>query len=155
MRKHNRLRKACTAALAVIALIFSALMVAQPAQAVTCYGDYCSGLLPEQTGCDADAYTATVNNYATGSLQVRYSPTCKTNWARIVVYATGVGCAAYGDLYAVQDTGYQQWANVPATCNTYSSTTYWTPMIYSPVHLVRGVFYNFGRSWDTVVTPWA
>lgn len=55
-----------------------------PASAAGCYGDYCSGKDPEQTGCSADAYT-TASARIPGTyayVDLRWSPSCKTNWAR-------------------------------------------------------------------------
>ncbi|TMF45805.1 MAG: DUF2690 domain-containing protein [Chloroflexi bacterium] len=55
---------------------------------VTCSGDGCNGLDPEQAGCAADAYTVKVSggkvSFRTGYVELRYSPTCGTNWARVI-----------------------------------------------------------------------
>lgn len=141
----------------VALLLVTVSLVGNPtkASAVTCYGDYCSGVDPQSSGCGADAYTATVYNTSIASLQTRYSPTCQTNWARVVVYATGVGCVYPGSLRAIQDTGYTQSTSTSLVCNTYSSTTFWTPMIYSPVHKVRSSYQSDGTFTDTIYTPWA
>jgi type VI protein secretion system component VasA len=67
----------------------------QSASNVTCWGDWCSGQDPHATHCDADAVTlasvtATAGNTQLsddtnrkGTLEVRYSPTCKTKWSRL------------------------------------------------------------------------
>jgi hypothetical protein len=102
-----------------------ALVVAPAAQAVTCYGDYCSGVDPEASGCSADAYTVAsariAGTYA--YVELRWSPTCKTNWARTTWHNEFTSSA----LRAVQcATGYTQ---------GYSSTNgsyWWSRMIYSP-----------------------
>ena len=149
-------RKVWTILLSTLALLGGYVVVAAPASAaVGCWGDYCSGRDPMSTGCANDAITTATANFSTGSVQVRWSPTCKTNWTRLVVYPTGRSCMNYGSLWAVQDTGYRQSTEVPFVCNTYSTTTYWTPMIYSPVHRVRGEFYNLDRSYDSVITAWS
>lgn len=120
---------------------------------VGCYGDYCSGLDPQQTGCANDAYTVASYNEAAASLQLRWSPTCKTNWARLVVYPTGNSHAFnYGALVAHQDTGYEQSTSTPIVTGTTSSTTFWTPMIYSPVHCVKAEFFNQFHTYDEVET---
>lgn len=126
-----------------------------PAQAVRCYGDYCSGQDPTRSGCGADAYVATVKNVSIGSLQTRYSPTCKTNWAKLVIYSTGNRCVRGGSLAALQDTGYRQSSETQTVCGTRSETTFWTPMIYSPTHKVKAQFQSFGSFTEVVETPWA
>lgn len=132
----------------------SVIVVASPAAAaVSCYGDYCSGQDPEATGCAADAYTATVYNETSASLQERYSPTCQTNWTRLVVYAPGTSCVDSGTLWAVQDTGYTQTAYTSVVCG--AGQTFWTPMIYSPVHQVQGRFQSDGFGTPVITTPWA
>lgn len=107
------------------------IVTAGPSSAVGCYGDYCSGKDPSSTGCAADAYTAAAVDFTGGRLEVRYSPTCKTNWSRLQIYPGGF---AY-HLAAVQDTGYRQDVDWAASVG---EGTYWTPMIYSPVHKVQG-----------------
>ena len=120
-----------TMLMTTVALIFGgALATASPASAVTCYGDYCSGKQPDQTGCAAGAVTVDAVDFRGGRLELRWSPTCKTNWARLQVYPGGF---AY-TLSAVQDTGYTQSVQWPAGAG---QGTYWTPMIYSPVRLVQ------------------
>ena len=52
----------------------------------TCSGNNCTGLDPAATGCDHDAYTVPggVVSFSTGTIQLRYSPTCGTNWGRVL-----------------------------------------------------------------------
>lgn len=113
-----------------------------PAHAVSCYGDYCSGLDPQSSGCAADAYTVFSESvYGTAGatyVEVRWSPTCKTNWARTNIITT--------NIKAEQDTGYVQ------GYSTNNGSMSWSKMIYSPVHHVRGVLWG---NWGTTVTPWA
>lgn len=103
----------------------------------TCYGDYCSGQDPETTGCSADAETVAVvvDDKGGGRLELRWSPTCKTNWARWQQYPVGwcMNCTPIG-LYAVQEGGYTQ--SVDFTKNTPREMN-WTPMIYSPQKRLR------------------
>ncbi len=138
---------------ALLAAVFTTTaVVASPesASAATCYGDWCSGQDPMSSGCYADAYTTKSYNLGTAVLQVRWSPACKTNWARLA--ATGDGCVYGGTLYAIQDTGYTQSASIPYnTC--YSSDVFWTPMIYSPVHQVKAKYSNWQGS--VYVTAWS
>jgi len=122
---------------------------ANAAQAsVGCWGDYCSGRDPMQTGCGNDAYTVAAHNEQYASLQIRWSPTCKTNWARLVVYPTGRHTFIYGSLFAHQDTGYEQSTTTPFS----NGGTYWTPMIYSPTHCVKAIFYPQFHTYEKVET---
>lgn len=142
-----------TRLLAVFALVLGGVAVAAPAHAVTCSGDACSGQDPQSSGCAADAYTATSWGNSLFLLETRYSPTCKTNWARITVYDTGIlGCTPSGTLSAVQDTGYTRSTYVDSVCSV-PTFTRWSEMIYSPVHLVRTRFAS--GNGTTYYTPWA
>lgn len=116
---------------------------------VTCYGDYCSGQDPVTTGCAADAVTveAVQLDDGAGRLELRWSATCQTEWARWQQYPTGwcLNCAPLS-LVAVQDTGYTQeldWFDQGTSPS--EGGTYWTPMIYSPIHTVyAGVYMPCG-----------
>lgn len=141
--------------LAALALMVgTSVALAAPAQAVTCYGDYCSGQDPESTGCSADAFTTTSYNNSQFSLQVRWSPTCKTNWTRLTMYSPGFwGCSSSGQFYAVQqNTNYTKSKYFASYCGD-ATITKWTPMIYSPVHAVRGKFVDQNNA--TYWTPWS
>jgi hypothetical protein len=120
------------------------------ASGVGCYGDYCSGRHPRQTGCSADAKTVASKELSGARLELRWSARCKTEWARWIQYPVGLGFKADlpTGLAAVQDTGYTQsvsydangiTADRSASATSGGITTSWTPMIYSPVHLVRAV----------------
>jgi Protein of unknown function (DUF2690) len=50
---------------------------------VTCSGDGCDGLNPVVTGCAADAYTVQTAVFSNSNVELRYSPTCGTNWGRV------------------------------------------------------------------------
>ncbi len=55
----------------------------------TCSGNGCNGLDPIATGCARDAITVMPSNggavsFRTGTIQLRYSPTCGTNWGRVL-----------------------------------------------------------------------
>ncbi|MDB5243617.1 MAG: hypothetical protein JWP57_4242, partial [Spirosoma sp.] len=101
------------------------LATSAPAYAAGCYGDYCSGRDPMQMGCGNDAYTTAYKNLPGERLELRWSPSCKTNWARLIVYPTGLGCVGGGSLVARQDTGYTQssWLGV-YICGISTATTY-------------------------------
>ena len=143
-------RVAGVLATTALAFPFGVLGGAQAANAdssarVGCYGDYCSGQDPMSTGCATGAYTTTYKDIPGGQIQVRWSPTCKTNWARLVQYP---GCAYMGDLVARQDTGYTQHKWIGIFVCVSQTTTDWTPMIYSPVRRVRAEIGGY-------VTPWS
>lgn len=115
---------------------------------VGCYGDYCSGKDPSKTGCANDATTVAFKELSGARLELRWSPTCKTNWARWIQYPIGLKSDLPMSLSAVQDTGYTKSVNYDingVTTNPAASftsggiTTSWTQMIYSPSHLVRAV----------------
>ena len=50
---------------------------------VTCSGNGCNGLNPVTTGCSADAYTVQTAVFSNSFVELRYSPTCGTNWGRV------------------------------------------------------------------------
>lgn len=114
---------------------------APSAMAVSCWGDWCSGQDPMATGCAADAETlAWVDaDASTGRLELRWSPTCKTAWARWEQFSRGwsVGGAPY-ELRTVQDTGYMQTLSYgDGVGGPQDNSTTWTPMVYSPHHGVK------------------
>jgi Protein of unknown function (DUF2690) len=51
---------------------------------VTCSGNGCSGLNPQTAGCAAGAYTVLTASFSNAFVELRYSPTCKTNWGRVI-----------------------------------------------------------------------
>lgn len=132
------------AALAALAISTSlALPTMANAAPVTCYGDYCSGADPTESGCAADAYTTVFEETEVGRLDVRWSPTCKTNWVRWVKYDRGIMLSMIPlEMAAVQDTGYTQsfsfGVNGDSDRDHPDYNTWVTPMIYSPVHKVQG-----------------
>ncbi len=124
-----------------------------PNSKVNCYGDYCSGENPEVSGCSRDAVTTASTDIGVGELDLRWSPTCKTNWARVYIYPTRtLGPAS---VYAEQSpTGYQQEGGVPAILSwSPVSETEWSPMIYSPNDCVTANFvYAPGYAWNVEST---
>lgn len=77
-------------ALLMLGMVFTALGSATPARAASCSGTGCNGQDPIATGCNSDAYTVTsaniknLQNQVVGRVDLRWSPTCQTNWARAV-----------------------------------------------------------------------
>lgn len=141
MKKGKWLRSLFGVGAGVVICTASATVAAPNAgaEAVTCWGDWCSGQDPMTTGCAADAVTVAALQLDDGRLEVRWSPTCKTNWARYQQYPYGSFASETPlALAAVQDTGYQQSINWDEADggSPIQVGTYWTPMIYSPDHLV-------------------
>ena len=50
---------------------------------VTCSANGCNGLNPATTGCSADAFTVQTAVFSNSRVELRYSPTCRTNWGRV------------------------------------------------------------------------
>lgn len=114
---------------AVASLAAAAALLTGPASAgaVTCWGDYCSGKDPNATGCANGAYTVAYVQLpgVQQRLELRWSPTCRTNWARIL-YDPNPSW-----IRAVQrETGYVQWFSAS------NGTNSWSRMIYSPYRCV-------------------
>ncbi|MFI5951838.1 DUF2690 domain-containing protein [Micromonospora chalcea] len=126
---------------------------AAPATAATCWGDWCSGQDPVDTGCayeEGANYVAYANVYdGRGSLYLYWSPTCKTNWAKLYMHPWVGTVFPSGTLKAIQrDTGYTQQWGVPQVQGGNPKQT-WTDMIYSPAYCVKA---RFESSWGPVET---
>lgn len=50
----------------------------------SCSGDGCDGLDPVSAGCATGAYTVQTAVFSNSYVELRYSPTCKTNWGRVI-----------------------------------------------------------------------
>lgn len=125
------------------------IATAVPASAVSCWGNYCSGLDPQATGCANGATTLSSVDLGYGSLNLRWSPTCQTEWARLYVYPTRTLGPGY--VIAQQSTGYYQTGPIYAIFSwSPQSETAWSPMIYSPRLCVKaGANLGTGYSWNT------
>jgi hypothetical protein len=117
----------------LLAALFATFALAAPAsraEAVSCYGNYCSGKDPETTGCSAGAYTVAQRDIWQDGLyrhvELRWSPTCKTNWARMNVFNVNVPRLPRYMWVTQPRTNYTQW--MIANNSTYA----WTAQIYSP-----------------------
>ncbi len=92
---------------------------------VTCIGNGCNGLDPETTGCAGDAYTVRVPggtaSFDTGSIELRYSPTCGTNWGRVL---SSVGFTRLTVSIRRDDKLFYFAVR--------SGTRWWSPMVYAP-----------------------
>jgi hypothetical protein len=92
------MRSSSTVSRTKLIAIFTGLIMAMlmlfasgPALAASCSDASCEGLDPAATGCSADAYVAASatlyrqsDNAAVGTLQLKYSPTCGTNWIKVI-----------------------------------------------------------------------
>jgi hypothetical protein len=107
------------------------LSAATPALAV-CSGTDCNGKDPQATGCSSGAYNVSSQTYngPNGSsylVELRWSPTCQTNWVRLTNKSSGY---RYMKAYMLQ-------SGVPGELYpTYKSGGtnfyYWTPMKFAP-----------------------
>lgn len=156
------LRAVLAAIMAAVAFLGVSVATAPSAAAVGCYGDYCSGQDPEATGCAAGAQTVAsiqLNELRTalgggqywlhvGNLELRWSPTCRTNWARAIMHEP----SGMTSIQVVQDTGYQQSLATQGWLPDTHPGTYWTPMIYSPVRACQGRMH--GGNFQARNTVW-
>src|SRR3569833_2203729 len=81
--------KAVGVAVLAASVVAGLTPAATASAAVGCYGDYCSGQDPQVTGCAADSQTVAFDDLSGARIEVRWSPTCKTNWARWQQYPVG------------------------------------------------------------------
>ena len=142
-----RARLFMAAVLLAASLVGLTVATAAPAAAVGCWGDYCSGQDPESTGCSADAYTlAADESYGTGAyVELRWSPTCKTEWARV----PRTNWPGGDSLGVIQSTGYSQ------GYSNQNAYYVWSKMIYSPKLCVYAWWRDYsspGTLWDYAQT---
>jgi Protein of unknown function (DUF2690) len=125
-RKSRPLMAAAGAASAAIALA----MAPAPAQAATpdlisCYAAGCDPYLAAQTTCVDDAeviYAVNIYDGSTvvGNIELKYSPSCRTTWARVI------SDLAYGSYAQIASNGNSNlWSSCSGSnaagtgCNTY------------------------------------
>jgi hypothetical protein len=73
-----------TLAASCLAVAAAVIVPAGPASAAVCDGVSCNGQDPNQAGCAGDAINAAPPVVDQGvTLELRYSPSCHANWARI------------------------------------------------------------------------
>jgi len=88
--------------LALLVALFAAFLAVPVAQAsaqplsphVSCSGYGCDHQDPVATGCSAGSYTVTsapitLGGTSYGTVELRWSPTCQTNWSRVTVASGG------------------------------------------------------------------
>lgn len=115
----------------------SVVVPATSAHAASCSGTECDGQWPDVAGCSGDAYTPSGmavpikhGTATTGWIELRYSPSCRTAWARVQSYYWGgVGEQAYIHRdHATQPAGYEcNSHNYSSTLKAYSC---YTQMVY-------------------------
>jgi hypothetical protein len=103
-----------------------------------CSGDGCTGLKPELTGCDRDARTIRTGAVVdprtgrqVGTIELRGSGRCQTNWARVT---SGVGVAELAATVTRSDG--------QAQGITFEGVSTWSPMVF------------VGRSTRAQATGW-
>lgn len=95
--KSNRITRGVAG---VIALLLASLffLTVSPASAAT--GTDYDGTNPATTGCSADGVTIASRTVTSGTqsayLEIRYSPTCQTNWIRVTTDGSNQSAKAIG-----------------------------------------------------------
>jgi len=92
----------------------------------TCHGYLCDGKWPDLTGCNIGAYTvvSAVSQDGQDTVDLRYSPTCGTNWARAWIRS--------GRTNAVRIWRDDDDQTNYATAYTADYWPHYSPMVYAP-----------------------
>lgn len=93
-RRTKQMRKSMLAGAAFALLTSSILIGAAPRAdaATTCSGTHCNGQYASNTTCVNGAYVVDDSQYydtygtLVGDLQLKYSPSCRTTWGRVISY---------------------------------------------------------------------
>ncbi len=110
----------------------SSLQIALVANTSGCYGASCHSKNPSRL-CD-DGITVASKAVVDGMLELRYSPSCKSNWGRYTPYwNTATGYTATGTTLHARVTAWNP--NGPSVNSAHSDTTW----------------YQFGTSWSQMV----
>ncbi|QKV73983.1 DUF2690 domain-containing protein [Amycolatopsis sp. Hca4] len=127
MQVHRRLTQLATALLVFSSTIGISMATASTAGAATCSGFGCTYQDPQLSGCSADAVT--VAHYQLPAvaqrLELRWSPSCQTNWARMYLDTSPVWLRA---VQPDRGDGLPRVTQLSGHSDTYS----WSVMIYSP-----------------------
>jgi hypothetical protein len=124
--------------LTAAAILAGAAVMAPSAHADTGYGycqaAACNGKDPVAENCQANAYTvssysATVPGYGTYTIDLRYSPDCEANWARVVT--------ATAEPFCVQDS----LGDLQGYTSAAGGVTSWTNMVNGTVHDSAYLYY--------------
>jgi Protein of unknown function (DUF2690) len=148
MRSSKTWRALVATGAALVATPLIGLAVTTSAQAAGCSGIGCDGQDPTLTGCASSAYTV-VSDYiynsadtVIGRVDLRYSPTCGTNWARTTSY---IGAETLDAVVTRDDQGihYNEYLN--------NVTNVYTDMIYAPTPACAqggGIIYVNGTQYQ-------
>jgi len=121
--------------------------IAHPATA-TCVSDGCDNLDPIITKCE-DSTAKTVKEVAItgaantpdagtlGDVELRFSPTCGTNWTRFTIFVSNAKALATIERVLEPNVTYLKYCS-PVSCYAASNSdfpntaTFWTNMVYAP-----------------------
>ena len=112
--------------------------------AVTCSGNGCTGLDPTATGCSASASTVLSRGIFNGSqrigtINLRFSSVCQTNWAQTVSSIGNVPMFAQVTRISGTDGPFAQECE-PVGCASFITTsTAFTDMVWAPDVPVQAV----------------
>jgi hypothetical protein len=130
LRKFARILVIASCLAVLVGIGFTALPSQRHiAHAASCSGNGCTDKDPHDTGCDADAYTVynvyvrDNNGNEVGLLQLRYSPSCGTNWTRLTSYVGNTWLTANTIRKA------DSWIEYGGPMFT---NVVWSDMVYSP-----------------------
>jgi hypothetical protein len=123
--------------LAFLSTTASQISTPTPAYAVGCAGSGCDGKDPQASGCnDSRTYTTRTyqnHNINTGAwvatTELRWSPTCQTNWVRVTSRGGVVGMGALAD----------RTSDARRVSMSGNYQVGWTDMLYAPTTTVCGV----------------
>jgi hypothetical protein len=115
---------------AVVLPLTAAPAGAQPL--VTCSNYGCDGWDPSQSGCSASASTPVparqIYDHANrhlGQIELRYSSTCRTVWARVTNYISDAG-----NGFITRTDGAQEACGISSWSTTMGGYSCYTPMLY-------------------------
>ena len=114
-----------------------------PDTSTNCSGEACNGLNPETTTCSDSASTvggpkdiyATLNGTSqkVGTVELRWSSTCKTNWSRVIRNDGATGESVMAKIVRDDDVQYfKELPLAPESEWTDGLTRIWSPMVYAP-----------------------
>lgn len=126
---------------AVLVVVASTLIPHSPlyssstAFAASCSGTGCNGQDPQTSGCSVGAQildSRYVNQNGTAIyIELRWSPTCQTNWTRVTNQTQGT---RYMKAYMVEQNVGEHYATFRSGGYGYQ---FWTPMKYAPNILIQ------------------
>ncbi|GAC1402035.1 MAG: hypothetical protein NVS4B12_13790 [Ktedonobacteraceae bacterium] len=96
---------------------------------ITCSGNGCDNVDPQQSGCSVGAYTVQSLAYPTVYIQLRYSPRCGTNWGRVITRGK------HGGIYLVL---VDRIDGVSYGTKGLTGPVAWSRMVYAPKAKARG-----------------